>query len=87
LFSLAFPCLPLPCLPSRPNEVIGWERMLRYATEIGQGIACLHNGEKQILHRDLKSLNVLVSIFLLFFIKQTNAFPLRCWLIFFSVYV
>lgn len=60
-----------------PNEEIGWKRVVDFFTQTGlqfqcinrlnaiffsvRGIDCLHNCMPPILHRDLKSLNILVS--------------------------
>ncbi|EGC31160.1 hypothetical protein DICPUDRAFT_95570 [Dictyostelium purpureum] len=40
---------------------IGWDKTFRFATEAARGIACLHMWEPMIVHRDLKSLNLLVN--------------------------
>lgn len=40
---------------------IGWDRVFRFAIEATRGIDQLHNGDPQIVHRDLKSLNLLVN--------------------------
>eukprot|EP01126_Amoeba_proteus_P031110 TRINITY_DN3061_c1_g1_i1.p1 TRINITY_DN3061_c1_g1~~TRINITY_DN3061_c1_g1_i1.p1 ORF type:complete len:866 (+),score=190.17 TRINITY_DN3061_c1_g1_i1:441-3038(+) len=39
----------------------GWERLLGFARDMAEGIAVLHNLEEPIIHRDLKSLNLLVT--------------------------
>jgi len=44
-----------------PNEDISWKRVLDFFTQTVRGIDCLHNCNPPILHRDLKSLNLLVS--------------------------
>jgi len=38
-----------------------WERMFQMIEEIVKGIQCLHNRNPPIMHRDLKTLNVLVT--------------------------
>eukprot|EP01133_Synstelium_polycarpum_P019412 gene19412-23245_t len=43
------------------NTNIGWEKTFRFAIETVRGIECLHKWEPQIVHRDLKSLNLLVN--------------------------
>lgn len=40
---------------------IGWDRVFRFAIETTKGLEQLHNGDPQIVHRDLKSLNLLVN--------------------------
>lgn len=40
---------------------IGWDKVFRFAIEATKGIDQLHNGDPQIVHRDLKSLNLLVN--------------------------
>jgi ankyrin repeat protein/tRNA A-37 threonylcarbamoyl transferase component Bud32 len=40
---------------------INWERALNIAIEMANGIAVLHGWDPQIVHRDLKSLNLLVT--------------------------
>ncbi|GAM18909.1 hypothetical protein SAMD00019534_020840 [Acytostelium subglobosum LB1] len=40
---------------------IGWEKLFKFATEMVRGIECLHGWNPQIVHRDLKSLNLLVN--------------------------
>ncbi|KAK5575400.1 hypothetical protein RB653_010660 [Dictyostelium firmibasis] len=40
---------------------IGWERTFRFAIETVRGIECLHKWDPPIVHRDLKSLNLLVN--------------------------
>lgn len=44
-----------------PSLEIGWPRALNIMHEITLGLEALHNNEPQILHRDLKSLNLLVT--------------------------
>jgi len=43
------------------NYVIGWDKVFRFAIETAKGIDQLHNADPQIVHRDLKSLNLLVN--------------------------
>eukprot|EP01132_Coremiostelium_polycephalum_P005348 gene5348-6671_t len=40
---------------------IGWDKTFRFALETARGIECLHKWEPNIVHRDLKSLNLLVN--------------------------
>jgi len=40
---------------------IGWDKTFRFAIETVKGIDCLHNWDPPIVHRDLKSLNLLVN--------------------------
>jgi ankyrin repeat protein len=40
---------------------IGWDKVFRFAMETTRGIAELHNADPPIMHRDLKSLNLLVN--------------------------
>lgn len=44
-----------------PDEDISWERVLIFFTQTVKGIQALHNCTPPILHRDLKSLNLLVD--------------------------
>ncbi len=39
----------------------GWKELLRYASEIVEAIHALHHNTPQIVHRDIKSMNFLVS--------------------------
>jgi len=48
------------CLNS-PIEVINWPRILKVMESAAKGINCLHCWKPQIVHRDLKSLNLLVD--------------------------
>lgn len=43
---------------------IDWQTVFKIAIEATKGILCLHSWKPQIVHRDLKSLNLLVNIFL-----------------------
>eukprot|EP01116_Phalansterium_solitarium_P006676 TRINITY_DN1901_c0_g1_i1.p1 TRINITY_DN1901_c0_g1~~TRINITY_DN1901_c0_g1_i1.p1 ORF type:complete len:680 (+),score=273.03 TRINITY_DN1901_c0_g1_i1:364-2403(+) len=40
---------------------IGWPEVMRFAKEIAQAVHLLHSNEPQILHRDLKTMNFLVT--------------------------
>lgn len=40
---------------------IGWDKTFRFALETVKGIECLHGWEPPVVHRDLKSLNLLVN--------------------------
>jgi serine/threonine protein kinase len=41
---------------------IGWERALGFALDMARGINTLHTWKTPIVHRDLKSLNLLVRL-------------------------
>ena len=43
------------------KEPFGWDRFLRIAIDATRGIVDLHNWEPLIVHRDLKSLNLLID--------------------------
>lgn len=43
------------------SEEITWPRVLKTAYDTIRGISCLHHWKPQIVHRDLKSLNLLVD--------------------------
>ncbi|KYQ90942.1 ankyrin repeat-containing protein [Tieghemostelium lacteum] len=40
---------------------IGWDRFFQFTMQMTLGIQCLHNWSPQIVHRDFKSLNLLVN--------------------------
>lgn len=42
-------------------RALKWSDVLEWAFEASQGIAALHHAAKPIVHRDLKSLNILVK--------------------------
>lgn len=42
-------------------EKISWKRVLSAAADAAEGVACLHGWRPEIVHRDLKSLNLLVA--------------------------
>eukprot|EP01103_Thecamoeba_quadrilineata_P018105 TRINITY_DN6721_c0_g1_i1.p1 TRINITY_DN6721_c0_g1~~TRINITY_DN6721_c0_g1_i1.p1 ORF type:complete len:447 (-),score=68.95 TRINITY_DN6721_c0_g1_i1:84-1424(-) len=44
-----------------PTEPFNWEKYFHLARQIGEGVSVLHNWKPQIVHRDLKSQNLLVS--------------------------
>jgi serine/threonine protein kinase len=46
---------------NRPNENITWQRVLKFILDTVKGLNCLHSWKPQILHRDIKSLNLLVD--------------------------
>ena len=63
---------------------IGWRETLRFASEMATGIHVLHNNEPQILHRDLKSMNFLVTYMVLFIFqgyKRLDYQSRRFWII------
>lgn len=41
--------------------LVGWDLMFKFAIDMTQGLKSLHQHEPKILHRDWKSLNLLVS--------------------------
>jgi serine/threonine protein kinase len=61
-FSIVMEYLPNGSLFSvlrNPKQSLDWDIRLRMATEIASGLAVLHS--KNVLHRDIKSLNVLMD--------------------------
>jgi serine/threonine-protein kinase CTR1 len=40
--------------------VFDWPKVIKIFTDALKGVSCLHNWKPQIVHRDLKSLNLLV---------------------------
>jgi len=40
---------------------IGWENVFRWCSQYAQAMVFLHNHDPQVLHRDFKSLNILVT--------------------------
>jgi hypothetical protein len=44
----------------RPYD-IGWDKFFKFALQMTRGIECLHNWTPSIVHRDFKSLNLLVN--------------------------
>jgi len=40
---------------------IGWDKFFKFALQMTRGVECLHNWTPQIVHRDFKSLNLLVN--------------------------
>jgi len=44
-----------------PSTDLGWERAIGFCKEMCLGLQALHNNVPQILHRDLKTLNLLVN--------------------------
>lgn len=45
------------------KEDITWKRVFKAAKDTIKGLSCLHNWKPQIVHRDMKSLNLLVLFF------------------------
>jgi serine/threonine protein kinase len=43
------------------NEVFTWNRILQWFMEATKGVEVLHNWDPPLVHRDLKSLNLLVD--------------------------
>lgn len=52
-------------LTAAPNEkdwsIFNWEKVFLMLTDITQGLVYLHSRQPQIVHRDLKTLNLLVK--------------------------
>ena len=46
---------------NNPNNEIGWESVFRWAEQYAIGMKFLHNFKPQVLHRDFKSLNILMT--------------------------
>lgn len=46
---------------SEPKLMFGWKEFLRFSQEMVRGVHALHSNEPQILHRDLKSMNFLIT--------------------------
>lgn len=46
---------------SKRDHYIGWEEALKFAEDAMRGMVVIHTHSPQILHRDIKSLNLLVS--------------------------
>jgi len=44
-----------------PKDTVDWPKFFQYSKEAVQGIACLHDWNPVIVHRDFKSQNLLVS--------------------------
>ncbi len=42
------------------SNVVDWPKVIKIITDAVKGVSCLHNWKPQIVHRDLKSLNLLV---------------------------
>jgi len=40
---------------------IGWEKMLKFATEATMALECLHTWDPPVFHRDIKSMNYLID--------------------------
>jgi len=40
---------------------VGWDKFFKFAVQMTKGMECLHNWSPQIVHRDFKSLNLLVN--------------------------
>lgn len=51
----------LPSWLKRTELTYGWEEVYRFGVDIARGLDALHSATPQILHRDLKSLNILVQ--------------------------
>lgn len=43
------------------TKEITWKRALSFASDMAEGMAALHGHDPPIIHRDLKSLNLLVT--------------------------
>lgn len=78
----------LPCIfhifVPEPGSYIGkkekpieWEDRWNFARDISSAISFLHSCKPPIVHRDLKSPNVLVSFFFLPFVSSSPPNPIR----------
>jgi serine/threonine protein kinase len=45
-----------------PKIEIGWGRLFSFATQMTKGLDCLHSFVPHVVHRDFKSLNIMVSM-------------------------
>jgi len=45
----------------KPTSEVSWERVIKWSTEITRGINTLHQWKPPLVHRDLKSLNLLLD--------------------------
>uniref|UniRef100_A0A6B2L552 Protein kinase domain-containing protein n=1 Tax=Arcella intermedia TaxID=1963864 RepID=A0A6B2L552_9EUKA len=45
----------------KPNSEVTWERILKWCIELARGINSLHNCKPPLVHRDLKTLNLLLD--------------------------
>lgn len=59
-----------------PDELLTWSLFFRLTIDAAKGIADLHNRKPEILHRDVKSLNLLVTND--FHVKVRSDAPSRC---------
>lgn len=48
-------------LQNNSGVKVAWPQFLEWGVQLASGVAALHNNDPQIVHRDLKSLNLLVS--------------------------
>jgi serine/threonine protein kinase len=51
----------LACAAGQVHPPLTWEHRLRIAVDIGNGLAYLHSMTPQMLHRDVKSANILMD--------------------------
>lgn len=40
---------------------LGWDKFFKFAIQMTKGVECLHNSAPQILHRNIKSSNILIN--------------------------
>jgi len=44
-----------------PGLELGWDKVFSFAKQMVLGVDCLHSNEPQVVHRDFKSLNLMVN--------------------------
>jgi serine/threonine protein kinase len=50
-----------PCDPTTNEPLLSWEKRIQIAADIAEGMEFLHSRQPPLIHRDLKSANVLLS--------------------------
>lgn len=56
-----FPAGTLYDLMQNPNISFGWKEVIKYSKDIATGIHVLHNWKPPVVHRDIKSCNLLLD--------------------------